>query len=184
MCVDATGDHVAIIGENRKLLVFPLAQIAQMGRGRGVRLQRYRDGNVSDIRVFKGEDGLTWTDSSGAASPARWRSFPNGSATAARQAACPRPGSRARTSWAEDALNQAGGIQLPPFSRRHAKRTFEMTGHMALVCKATGRGRCRKAFATRKAALDPLQTAHDQIPMRARSKSRPELSGQRKPVQT
>ena len=65
LCVDATGDHVAIIGENRKLLVFPLAQIAQMGRGRGVRLQRYRDGNVSDIRVFKGEDGLTWTDSSG-----------------------------------------------------------------------------------------------------------------------
>mgnify|MGYP007083201213 CR=1 FL=1 len=45
--------------------MFPLAQIAQMGRGRGVRLQRYRDGNVSDIRVFKGEDGLTWTDSSG-----------------------------------------------------------------------------------------------------------------------
>jgi topoisomerase-4 subunit A len=65
LCVDATGDHVAIIGENRKLLVFPLAQVAQMGRGRGVRLQRYRDGNVSDIRVFKGEDGLTWTDSSG-----------------------------------------------------------------------------------------------------------------------
>lgn len=65
LCVDATGDHVAIIGENRKLLVFPLAQIAQMGRGRGVRLQRYRDGNVSDIRVFKGEDGLTWTDNSG-----------------------------------------------------------------------------------------------------------------------
>ncbi|GAA0783257.1 DNA topoisomerase IV subunit A [Roseibium denhamense] len=65
LCVDATGDHVAIIGENRKLLVFPLAQIAQMGRGRGVRLQRYRDGSVSDIRVFKGEEGLTWTDSSG-----------------------------------------------------------------------------------------------------------------------
>jgi topoisomerase-4 subunit A len=56
---------VAIIGENRKLLVFPLAQIPQMGRGRGVRLQRYRDGLISDLRVFKGEDGLTWTDSSG-----------------------------------------------------------------------------------------------------------------------
>ena len=56
---------MAIIGENRKLLVFPMAQIPQMGRGRGVRLQRYRDGNISDIRVFKGEDGLTWTDSSG-----------------------------------------------------------------------------------------------------------------------
>ncbi|MEE4012621.1 DNA topoisomerase IV subunit A [Roseibium sp. FZY0029] len=65
ICVEASGDHVAIIGENRKLLVFPLVQIPQMGRGRGVRLQRYRDGNISDIRVFKGEDGLTWTDSSG-----------------------------------------------------------------------------------------------------------------------
>ncbi|TWI92581.1 DNA topoisomerase IV subunit A [Roseibium hamelinense] len=65
LCVEASGDQVAIIGENRKLLVFPLGQIAQMTRGRGVRLQRYRDGKVSDIRVFKGEDGLTWTDSSG-----------------------------------------------------------------------------------------------------------------------
>jgi len=65
ICVEATGDQVAIIGENRKLLVFPVAQIPQMGRGRGVRLQRYRDGNISDIRVFKGEEGLTWTDSSG-----------------------------------------------------------------------------------------------------------------------
>ena len=65
ICVAAAGDHVAVIGENRKLLVFPLEQIPQMGRGRGVRLQRYRDGHIADIRVFKGEDGLTWTDSSG-----------------------------------------------------------------------------------------------------------------------
>ncbi|TYC63525.1 DNA topoisomerase IV subunit A [Rhodobacterales bacterium] len=65
LCVEAAGDQVAVIGENRKLLVFPLVQIPQMGRGRGVRLQRYRDGNISDVRVFKGEVGLTWTDSSG-----------------------------------------------------------------------------------------------------------------------
>ncbi|WP_428696675.1 DNA topoisomerase IV subunit A [Stappia sp.] len=65
LCVAADGDHVAIIGRNRKLLVFPLAQVAEMTRGRGVRLQRYRDGGVSDVIVFKGEDGLTWTDSSG-----------------------------------------------------------------------------------------------------------------------
>ncbi len=65
LCVPANGDHVAVIGQNRKLLVFPLEQIPQMGRGRGVRLQRYRDGHIADIRVFKGEDGLTWTDSSG-----------------------------------------------------------------------------------------------------------------------
>ncbi|MBO6890979.1 MAG: DNA topoisomerase IV subunit A [Roseibium sp.] len=65
LCVEAAGDQVAIIGQNRKLLVFPLVQIPQMGRGRGVRLQRYRDGNISDVRVFTGEEGLTWTDSSG-----------------------------------------------------------------------------------------------------------------------
>lgn len=64
LCSAAQGDHVAIVGENRKLLVFPLAQIAEMGRGKGVRLQRYKDGSVSDIIVFGAEDGLTWTDSS------------------------------------------------------------------------------------------------------------------------
>ncbi|WP_186389587.1 DNA topoisomerase IV subunit A [Stappia sp. TSB10P1A] len=65
LCVAAEGDHVAIIGRNRKLLVFPLAQVAEMARGRGVRLQRYRDGGVSDVTVFKAEDGLSWVDSSG-----------------------------------------------------------------------------------------------------------------------
>ncbi|MFD1694669.1 DNA topoisomerase IV subunit A [Roseibium aestuarii] len=64
LCVEADGDQVAIIGENRKLLVFPLEQVGIMTRGRGVRLQRYRDGSIADIRVFKAEDGLTWTDSS------------------------------------------------------------------------------------------------------------------------
>lgn len=65
LCVAAEGDHVAIIGRNRKLLVFPLAQISEMTRGRGVRLQRYRDGGVSDITVFAAEEGLSWVDSSG-----------------------------------------------------------------------------------------------------------------------
>ncbi len=65
LCVAADGDHVAVIGENRKFLVFPLAQIPEMARGRGVRLQRYRDGGISDAVVFKAADGLTWVDSSG-----------------------------------------------------------------------------------------------------------------------
>lgn len=65
LCVAAEGDQVAIIGRNRKLLVFPLAQVAEMSRGRGVRLQRYRDGGVSDVTVFKAEEGLSWVDSSG-----------------------------------------------------------------------------------------------------------------------
>jgi len=59
------GDQVAAIGENRKLIVFPLRQVAEMSRGSGVRLQRYRDGGISDARVFRLEDGLTWTDTSG-----------------------------------------------------------------------------------------------------------------------
>jgi len=63
----AGGDMVAIVGENRKLLVFPLAQVPQMARGKGVRLQRYKDGGVSDAKVFKLAEGLTWTDSAGRA---------------------------------------------------------------------------------------------------------------------
>lgn len=63
--VVATGDSVAVIGENRKLLVFPLPQIPEMTRGRGVRLQRYKDGAMSDVKVFAAADGLTWTDTSG-----------------------------------------------------------------------------------------------------------------------
>ncbi len=65
LCVPAEGDTVAIIGENRKLLAFPLAQLPEMSRGKGVRLQRYRDGGVADAKVFRLADGLTWTDTSG-----------------------------------------------------------------------------------------------------------------------
>jgi topoisomerase-4 subunit A len=60
LCVPAEGDHVAIIGENRKLLVFPLDQVPEMARGAGVILQRYKDGNLSDVKVFRLADGLTW----------------------------------------------------------------------------------------------------------------------------
>lgn len=65
LIVPCDGDRVATIGENRKLLVFPLAQLATMSRGKGVRLQRYKDGGISDIKTFYAADGLTWTDSSG-----------------------------------------------------------------------------------------------------------------------
>jgi topoisomerase IV subunit A len=65
LCTEAAGDHVATIGENRKLLVFPISQLPEMGRGKGVRLQRYKDGGVSDGKVFAMKDGLTWKDSSG-----------------------------------------------------------------------------------------------------------------------
>jgi topoisomerase-4 subunit A len=65
LCVAAEGDHVAVVGENRKLLVFPIAQLPEMGRGKGVRLQRYKDGGLADAKVFKLDEGLTWLDTSG-----------------------------------------------------------------------------------------------------------------------
>ena len=65
LIVPGDGDRVAVIGQNRKLLVFPMAQLASMSRGKGVRLQRYKDGGISDIKAFYAADGLTWTDSSG-----------------------------------------------------------------------------------------------------------------------
>jgi topoisomerase-4 subunit A len=61
----AEGDHIAIIGENRKLLVFPISETPRMGRGKGVRMQRYKDGGVADAKAFTLKDGLSWTDSSG-----------------------------------------------------------------------------------------------------------------------
>ncbi len=65
LCIDAEGDQVAVIGENRKLLIFPLDAMPEMGRGRGVMLQRYKDGGISDVKVFKAEEGMSWNDSSG-----------------------------------------------------------------------------------------------------------------------
>ncbi|WP_010298493.1 DNA topoisomerase IV subunit A [Candidatus Odyssella thessalonicensis] len=59
-CMEVTGDMVACIGENRKLLVFPIADVPSLSRGRGVILQKYRQGNLSDIKIFKAEEGLSW----------------------------------------------------------------------------------------------------------------------------
>ena len=59
------GDMVAVIGENRKMLIMTIDQIPEMARGRGVRLQRYKDGGLSDVVTFDGKAGLTWRDSAG-----------------------------------------------------------------------------------------------------------------------
>jgi len=61
------GELVASIGENRKMVIFPVEQLPEMTRGSGVRLQRYKDGGLSDVKTFKGADGLTWTDGAGRA---------------------------------------------------------------------------------------------------------------------
>jgi len=65
VCRRVTGDHVAVVGENRKLLVFPLADLPEMARGKGVRLQKYKDGGLSDATTFRLADGLAWKDPAG-----------------------------------------------------------------------------------------------------------------------
>ncbi|MGE0749880.1 MAG: DNA topoisomerase IV subunit A [Variibacter sp.] len=57
------GEQVAVIGDNRKMVIFPLEQVPEMTRGAGVRLQRYKDGGLSDVKTFKGAEGMTWIDS-------------------------------------------------------------------------------------------------------------------------
>ena len=61
----ATGELVAAIGENRKLLIFGIDQVPEMTKGRGVRLQRYLDKGLSDVTTFEAEKGLTWIDTAG-----------------------------------------------------------------------------------------------------------------------
>ena len=62
---EVLGDTVAVIGDNRKMLIFPLEQVSEMARGRGTRLQKYKDGGLSDVAVFDAKAGLTWKDSAG-----------------------------------------------------------------------------------------------------------------------
>ena len=59
-CCTVEGDHVAVIGDNRKLLLFPLDEVPEMSRGRGVILQRYKDGGLADVKTFAKEEGLSW----------------------------------------------------------------------------------------------------------------------------
>jgi topoisomerase-4 subunit A len=63
--VEDTDDAIAVVGENRKLLVFGRDELPEMARGKGVRLQKYKDGTVSDARSFRYADGLTWLDPAG-----------------------------------------------------------------------------------------------------------------------
>ena len=59
------GDHVAVVGENRKVLIFALDELPEMGRGKGVRLQKYKDGGLSDVTTFPIAEGLSWLDPAG-----------------------------------------------------------------------------------------------------------------------
>lgn len=65
VCRPVAGDHVACVGENRKVLIFPLDELPEMSRGKGVRLQRYKDGGLSDVTAFTLAKGLRWLDPAG-----------------------------------------------------------------------------------------------------------------------
>ncbi|WP_300009938.1 DNA topoisomerase IV subunit A [uncultured Roseobacter sp.] len=65
VCKPVTGDSVAVVGENRKVLVFGLDELPEMGRGKGVRLQKYKDGGLSDAATFERAEGLSWQDPAG-----------------------------------------------------------------------------------------------------------------------
>jgi len=65
VCRQVAGDHVAVVGENRKLLVFALTELPEMNRGKGVRLQKYKDGGLSDLTTITLSEGLSWKDPAG-----------------------------------------------------------------------------------------------------------------------
>ncbi|MBL8675832.1 MAG: DNA topoisomerase IV subunit A [Alphaproteobacteria bacterium] len=60
LCREVTGEYIAVIGENRKLLIYKTDEIPEMTRGKGVILQRYKNGGLSDVKFFALEEGLSW----------------------------------------------------------------------------------------------------------------------------
>jgi len=70
------GDQVAVIGERKKLLIFPLSELPEMTRGKGVKLQSYHDRGLADVKVFSKDEGLTWEDGAGRTRVvAEWKEF-------------------------------------------------------------------------------------------------------------
>ena len=65
VCRPADGDMVASVGDNKKFLVFPLDELPEMARGKGVAIQKFQSGGLSDTKVFAKKEGLTWIDRSG-----------------------------------------------------------------------------------------------------------------------
>ncbi|MEM8790241.1 MAG: DNA topoisomerase IV subunit A [Pseudomonadota bacterium] len=67
VCAEVHGDHVAVVGRNRKLLVFPIPDLPELTRGKGVRLQKYKDkeGELSDATCLTLAEGLSWLDPAG-----------------------------------------------------------------------------------------------------------------------
>lgn len=93
-CVAVVGEKIAAIGENRKILIYDVAELPVLGRGKGVRLQNYKDGGLKDIAIFKAEEGLCFVDGSGRRNSVNdWEIYQGKRAQAGRMA--PRGFSRA-----------------------------------------------------------------------------------------
>ena len=83
------GDHIATIGENIKTLIFPLAELPEMGRGKGVKLQNFKQGGLADVTVFNAEQGPEWADGGG-----RRRNWPDWKDWLGKRAGAGRQGPR------------------------------------------------------------------------------------------
>jgi topoisomerase-4 subunit A len=83
------GDHVAVVGDNIKALIFPLAELPEMGRGKGVKLQSYKQGGLADVTVFDSAHGPEWTDGGG-----RRRNWPDWKDWLGKRAGAGRQGPR------------------------------------------------------------------------------------------
>ncbi|WP_126423835.1 DNA topoisomerase IV subunit A [Asticcacaulis excentricus] len=76
VALPVTGDHVVILGENNKVLVYPVSELPEMARGKGVKLQGYKDGGVKDIAIFDQAGPVQWYDGSGKARDFKdWKDF-------------------------------------------------------------------------------------------------------------
>jgi len=103
-CVEVQGGKIATIGENRKILVFDIEDLPEMARGKGVRLQNFKDGGLADVTTFKKEDGLSFIDSAGRKnSVPDWKQHEGKRASAGRMA--PRGFSRTGTFTPDKRLN-------------------------------------------------------------------------------
>ncbi len=144
LVVPAVGDQVAVIGENRRLLVFPLAQLPEMARGKGVRLQRFKDGGLSDCKTFSSPTACPGRTARDAASTWWEPTCANGSARGRKPAACRRRASPSPTSSPADPHRRAssrGSLK----ARTRDPCDDGSSGHrIALPC---GRGTCRRCGA-------------------------------------
>jgi len=87
LCLEASGDHLAIIGDNGKILIFPVSELPTMPRGKGVKLQSYREGGLRDGVMFDAAEGASWIDGSGRRRVwAEWREWAGRRASAGRLA--------------------------------------------------------------------------------------------------